>query len=90
MNERLAYLVLAKQRFYCKCWESHFNTEKDVVDTYCHISNSTKLAIVGKVTKVCSKKAIARDTFVSPTMVSRYIDMIANQIHQTPYDGKMY
>ncbi|PTG54832.1 hypothetical protein BU692_09930 [Staphylococcus chromogenes] len=84
MNERPAYLVLAKQRFYCKCCESHFTAKTNVVDMYCYIANSTKLAIVDKATEFRSEKAIARDTSVSPTTVSRYIDMIANQIHQTP------
>lgn len=87
MNERPAYLILYKQRFYCKHCETYFTSETDLVDTFCNISNNTKWAIINKADEIRSEKSIAQSCSVSPTTVSRYIDKTARQIYHTPFQS---
>ena len=63
MNERPSYLILDKQRFYCKHCESYFTAETNLVDAYCNISNNTKLAILNKANEIRSEKSIAQACF---------------------------
>lgn len=87
MNERPSYLILDKQRFYCKHCESYFTAETNLVDAYCNISNNTKLAILNKANEIRSEKSIAQACFVSPSTVSRYIDKTARQLYHTPFQS---
>ncbi|PTK88557.1 hypothetical protein BUZ03_13160 [Staphylococcus gallinarum] len=87
MNERPSYLILAKQRFYCKHCESYFTAETNLVDAFCNISNNTKFAILNKANEIRSEKSIAQACFVSPSTVSCYIDKTARQLYHTPFQS---
>lgn len=71
------YLILKKQRFFCKSCESSFTLETDFVQKHCFISNFTKTKVVVKSAEAQSIKDIAKDCRVSSHTVQREINKAA-------------
>ncbi|MBI5976083.1 transposase family protein, partial [Staphylococcus canis] len=71
ISELPAYLILKKQRFYCKACNTYFTAQSSVVDKFCFISKNTKMAVLNKATDIRSEASIAQDCSVSPTTVAR-------------------
>ena len=84
ISEYPAYLLLKKQRFYCKSCAQYFTAETPVVNKYCFISNNSRLAILHKAQDICSESSIASSYSVSPVTVSRFIDEAAESIQLSP------
>ncbi|WP_411354067.1 transposase family protein, partial [Staphylococcus nepalensis] len=74
ISEMNAFLILKKQRFYCKHCCSYFTAQINIVDADCHISNNSRLTIVNKATSIRSQKSIAKSCGVSNSTVSRIIN----------------
>jgi len=68
------YLLLRKQKFFCKQCNQTFMAESSLVDKNCHISKSTKLAISLESKEKISEKDIARRYNVSHVTVNRVIN----------------
>ncbi|MBI5974814.1 transposase family protein [Staphylococcus canis] len=85
ISELPAYLILKKQRFYCKACNTYFTAQSPVVDKFCFISKNTKMAILNKATDIRSEASIAQDCSVSPTTVARFIDEAAESLYQSPH-----
>ena|SRR5690625_2443138 len=71
------YLILKKQRFFCKSCQSSFTAETDFVQKNCFISNYTKTKVVVKSAEAQSIKDIAKDCRVSSHTVQREINKVA-------------
>src|SRR5690625_6092190 len=71
------YLLLRKQRFFCKSCERSFTAQTPLVKKHCFISEQTKALITIKTSEAQSITAIARDCVVSPATVQRGIDQTA-------------
>lgn len=80
-----AFLILKKQRFYCKHCCSYFTAQINIVDADCHISNNSRLTIVNKATSIRSQKSIAKSCGVSNSTVSRIINHNAQAIKHMPF-----
>lgn len=85
VSERPTYLMLRKQRFYCKACERYFTAETPEVDKHCFISNNSRMAMIDKATQIRSELSIAKSCSVSSTTVSRMIDRAAHALYQSPY-----
>lgn len=72
------YLLLKKQRFYCKKCVSTFCAETREVDRHCFISNTVKQSIAIESKDKISEKDLARRHHVSPTTTSRVIQIMAS------------
>src|SRR5690625_5680833 len=71
------YLLLRKQRFFCKSCERSFTAQTPLVKKHCFISEQTKALITIKTSEAQSITSIARDCVVSPATVQRVIDQTA-------------
>ncbi len=85
VSEKAAYLILKKQRYYCKKCCSYFTAETSVVARDCFISQNTRLAVLNKTTDIRSQKSIAQSCHVSCSTVSRIMNQAASQLAQTPF-----
>lgn len=68
------YLKLRKQRYFCRHCNSTFILRTPIVDQYCCISKSTKLAIALASEEIACEKSLAKRFNVSHNTVSRIID----------------
>lgn len=75
-----AYLVLKKQRFFCKECCSAFTAETDIVEQDCFISTRVKQHIADQATKIKSAKMIAEEHSVSWNTVHRVITHTAESL----------
>lgn len=82
-----AFLILKKQRFYCKHCCTYFTAQTNIVDVHCHISKNTRLTILDKATTIRSQKSIAKSCGVSNSTVSRMINHTAQAIKQLPFSS---
>ena len=71
------YLLLKKQRFFCKSCHSSFTAKTPLVKKNCFISEQTRTLIAIKTSEAQSIKSIARDFRVSETTVQRVINETA-------------
>ena len=82
------YLMLKKQRFYCKRCDSTFCAETTDVERHCFIANTVKHSIAVEAKDKISEKDLARRHHVSPTTTSRVIQKMAAQfrlaLHSLP------
>ena len=85
ISEMNTFLVLKKQRFYCKNCCSYFTAKTNIVDVDCHISKNTRLTILDKATSIRSQKSIAKSCGVSNSTVSRIINHAAQSIKHLPF-----
>ena len=85
VSEMNAFLVLKKQRFYCKNCCSYFTAQTNIVDVDCHISKNTRLTILDKATSIRSQKSIAKSCGVSNSTVSRIINHAVQSIKHLPF-----
>ncbi|MDT0724445.1 MULTISPECIES: transposase family protein [Staphylococcus] len=85
VSEMNAFLVLKKQRFYCKHCSTYFTAQTNIVDVDCHISNNTRLAVLDKATSIRSQKSIAKSCGVSNSTVSRIINHAVQDIRHMPF-----
>ncbi|MBI5975801.1 hypothetical protein HHH54_09375 [Staphylococcus sp. H16/1A] len=58
ISELPAYLILKKQRSYCKACNVYFTAQSSVVDKFCFISKNTKMAVLNKATDIRSEASI--------------------------------
>ena len=65
ISERPAYLILEKQRFYCKNCDGYFTAKTNIVNEYSHISNQTRLSVLNKATQIRSQKSISESCSVA-------------------------
>lgn len=68
------YLIVKKQRFYCKCCEKSFTAQTSLIQKHCFISNYVKANIFSQSFRAKSKKDIATETSVSEPTVQRIMD----------------
>ncbi|ARJ17204.1 transposase [Staphylococcus lugdunensis] len=80
--ERPAYLKLKKQRFYCKNCDSYFTAKSEIVDNYCFISNTTKLAVLDKAQDYRSQKSIAKSCLVSYAVADRKLNSLKKHFYR--------
>ncbi|MCU5747139.1 ISL3 family transposase [Staphylococcus sp. SQ8-PEA] len=85
VSEKAAYLVLRKQRYYCKKCCSYFTAETSLVERHCFISWNTRLAVLNKAVDLRSQKSIGQSCHVSCSTVSRIMNQAASQVAQTPF-----
>ncbi|WP_017187829.1 ISL3 family transposase [Alkalibacillus haloalkaliphilus] len=71
---RPTYLVLKKQRFFCKDCQSSFTAETPIVKKHCFISNNVKSEVAVKCSEAQSITNISRDCCVSHATVQRVIN----------------
>lgn len=79
-----AYLLLKKQRFFCKACQSSFTAETSIVDQDCFISNRTKQHIADQATTIKAVKMIANEHSVSWHTVQRVITQAAEKLTIRP------
>ena len=77
VSEKLAYLILEKQRFHCKKCCSSFTAETPVVERNCYFSQNTRLAVLNKSIDILSQKSVAESCHVSNSTVTRIINKAA-------------
>jgi len=68
------YLLLKKQRFFCKACNSSFIAKSSIVEKNCFISKQTKAQVLIKSADPQTITSIARDCSVSPSTVQRIIN----------------
>ncbi|MFP4921946.1 transposase [Staphylococcus coagulans] len=85
VSEKAAYLILKKQRYYCKKCCSYFTAETSIVARDCFISHNTRLAVLNKAADIRSQKSISQSCHVSCSTVSRIVNQAASQVAQTPF-----
>lgn len=68
------FLLLKKQRFFCKNCACTFVATSSLVDRHCFISSQTKSLITMKSSEAQSLTLIAQDTSVSVASVQRFIN----------------
>ncbi|ARJ51961.1 ISL3 family transposase [Staphylococcus lutrae] len=84
--ERPSYLVLKKQRFYCKACGQTFTAKTPYIEPRCTISNDVKLMVTRKLATVISEKDIANSVLVSPSTVHRYLKDLGEAVKTQPSD----
>ncbi|EJQ6756658.1 transposase, partial [Listeria monocytogenes] len=72
------FLLLKKQRFFCKSCSCTFVARSSIVDRHCFISNQTKARVTMKATEAQSITLIAQDAMISVSSVQRFIQAYAN------------
>ena len=82
--ERPTYLILKKQRFYCKACGQTFTAKTPYINPRCTISNDVKLIVSRKLTSVVSEKDIAKSILVSPSTVHRYLKDLGETVKTQP------
>ena len=73
------FLLLKKQRFFCKRCSCTFVARSSIVDRHCFISNQTKACVTMKATEAQSITLIAQDAMISVSSVQRFIQAYANE-----------
>lgn|SRR5690625_3862079 len=68
------YLLLKKQRFFCKACNSSFIAKSTIVERHCFISQQSRIKVLIKSADAQTITLIARDFSVSPTTVQRVIN----------------
>lgn len=86
-NESLAFLMLKKQRFYCKVCGQTFTATSPYIDPRCIISNDVKLVVSQKLSGVVSEKDIAHSISISPSTVHRYLKGLGETVKTQLSDG---
>lgn len=76
----LTFLVLKKQRFFCRSCQCSFTAKTPIVEKNCHVSNQSKAMIVIKSTEARSVKSLSKDCSVSWHTVQRVIDNAAQSV----------
>lgn len=79
-----AYLMLKKQRFFCKKCLSAFTAQTAIVDQDCFVSTRVKQHIADQATKIKSVKMIAEEHSVSWNTVHRVITQTAEKLKIRP------
>ena len=74
------YLLLKKQRYFCKSCNHSFTAKTSIVKKHCHISKNVKAFIVVKAAEAQSLKSIAKDCTVSSPTVQRVINETAKTL----------
>lgn len=82
-----AYLLLKKQRYYCRECMTYFTAKSDVVDDYCFISNRVKHLVMDMATETLTLKHIAERCQVSDHTVQRVINKAAEDLKHRPLDA---
>ncbi|MCO4348080.1 ISL3 family transposase [Staphylococcus agnetis] len=82
--ERPTYLILKKQRYYCKECEQTFTAKTPYIETRCTISNDVKLMVVRNLANVVSEKDIAKSILISPSTVHRYLKDLGESVKTYP------
>lgn len=67
------YLLLKKQRFFCKACNSTFIAKSSVVERHCFISKQTRAQVLIKSADTQTITSISHDCSVSPSTVQRII-----------------
>ncbi|STX09911.1 Transposase and inactivated derivatives [Kurthia zopfii] len=80
MGVHRTFLLLKKQRFFCKSCSSTFVAESEVINRFCFISNQSKSLVTLKASEAQSITLIAQDTSVSPTSVQRFINQFSESM----------
>lgn len=81
-----AYLVLRKQRYYCKECASYFTAESDIVGENCFISKRVKHMVMDLATESLTLKHIAETCSISDHIVQRVIDGIGGDLKSSIFD----
>lgn len=68
------YLLLKKQRFFCKACNSSFIAKSSIVEKHCFIYKQSRVQVLIKSAEVQTITSIARDCSVSPSTVQRIIN----------------
>lgn len=68
------YLLLKKQRFFCKACNSSFVAHTSIVDEHCFISKKSRAQVLIKAADTQTITSIARDCAVSTATVQRMIN----------------
>lgn len=74
------YLLLKKQRFYCKQCETTFIAESEEVDRHCFITKRVKQSIAVEAKDKISEKDLAKRHHVSGNTVGRVLTQLNNQL----------
>lgn len=85
--ERPTFVILKKQRFYCKACGQTFTATTPYINPRCTISNDVKLMVSQKLSSVVSEKDIAHSISISPSTVHRYLKELGEYIktHKANY-----
>lgn len=81
-----AFLLLNKQRFFCKQCRHSFTAKTDIVDRHCYISTRTRQWIADQCQHRISEQYMAEMSHVSTTTIRRVIDDTARSIRTRPTD----
>ncbi len=81
--DRPDHIKLKKQRFCCKECGQTYTAKTPYIDACCTISNSVKLMMTKRLSKVISEKDIAEDLCVSPSTVHRHLKSLNESIQTT-------
>ncbi|UWF57310.1 ISL3 family transposase [Staphylococcus hyicus] len=84
--ERPSFMILKKQRFYCKACGQTFTATTPYIDPRCTISNDIKLMVSQKLSSVVSEKDIAHSISISPSTVYRYLKELGETVKTQPSD----
>ncbi|MBQ0139199.1 MAG: transposase, partial [Kurthia sp.] len=74
------FLLLKKQRFFCKNCSCIFIAESAIVDRHCFISKQTKSLVTMKAAEAQSLTLIAQDTSVSISTIQRFIHQYSSAL----------
>lgn len=81
-----AYLVLRKQRYYCKECTCYFTAKSDIVGENCFISKRVKRMVMDLATKSLTLKHISNTCSISDHTVQRVIDGIGGDLKANSFD----
>lgn len=81
-----AFLMLNKQRFFCKACRHSFTAQTDIVERHCHISNRVRQWIADQCQHRISEQYMAEMSSVSTATVRRVINETATSIRTRPTD----
>ena len=84
--ERSTFIMLKKQRFYCKACGQTYTATTLYINPRCTISNDVKLMVSQKLTSVVSEKDIAHSISISPSTVHRYLKNLGETVKKQPND----
>lgn len=82
-----AYLVLRKQRYYCKECASYFTAKSDVVGENCFISKRVKRMVMDLTTESLTLKHIAEACSISDHTVQNVINSVGDDLKPSIFDS---
>ena len=74
------YLLLKKQRFFCKACNHSFIAKSSIVEKHCFISKQSRAQVLIKSAEAQTITSIAQDCSVSPSAVQRIINKLKQLI----------